>query len=76
MAAGLAAIIERGAAAGVLRVSAGNYGGKLGPHHFHLQDLLPATAPPDEQPGSAVATGAATGASPATSSTRTGKGQS
>ena len=41
MAAGLAAIIDRGAAAGVLRVSAGNYGGKLGPHHFHLQDLLP-----------------------------------
>ena len=24
---------------GVLRVSAGNYGGKLGPHHFHLQNL-------------------------------------
>lgn len=24
---------------GVLRVSAGNYGGKLGPHHFHLQRL-------------------------------------
>jgi formylmethanofuran--tetrahydromethanopterin N-formyltransferase len=44
MAAGLAAIIERGADAGVLRVSAGNYGGKLGPHHFHLQDLLPAAS--------------------------------
>jgi formylmethanofuran--tetrahydromethanopterin N-formyltransferase len=26
--------------AGVLRISAGNYGGKLGPHHFHLKDLL------------------------------------
>ncbi len=24
---------------GVLRVSAGNYGGKLGPHHFHLHRL-------------------------------------
>lgn len=24
---------------GVLRISAGNYGGKLGPHHFHLQRL-------------------------------------
>lgn len=24
---------------GILRVSAGNYGGKLGPHHFHLQRL-------------------------------------
>ena len=25
--------------AGVVRISAGNYGGKLGPHHFHLQRL-------------------------------------
>lgn len=25
---------------GLLRVTAGNYGGKLGPHHFHLRDLL------------------------------------
>ncbi len=24
---------------GVLRISAGNYGGKLGPHHFHLRQL-------------------------------------
>jgi formylmethanofuran--tetrahydromethanopterin N-formyltransferase len=24
-----------------LRISAGNYGGKLGPHHYHLRDLLP-----------------------------------
>lgn len=24
---------------GVLRISAGNYGGKLGPHHFHLRRL-------------------------------------
>ena len=24
---------------GVLRISAGNYGGKLGPHHFHLHKL-------------------------------------
>lgn len=24
---------------GVRRISAGNYGGKLGPHHFHLQQL-------------------------------------
>lgn len=27
------------AATGVLRISAGNYGGKLGPHHFHLRKL-------------------------------------
>jgi formylmethanofuran--tetrahydromethanopterin N-formyltransferase len=25
---------------GVLRITAGNYGGKLGPHHFHLRKLL------------------------------------
>ena len=42
MRAGLAAIVERGAEAGVRRVSAGNYGGKLGPFHFHLHRLAPA----------------------------------
>src|SRR6516165_6905566 len=41
MRAGLAAVLRRGAAHGVVRVSAGNYGGKLGPHHFHLKELLP-----------------------------------
>ena len=25
---------------GVRRISAGNYGGKLGPHHFHLRRIL------------------------------------
>ena len=25
---------------GVTLVSAGNYGGRLGPHHFHLRDLV------------------------------------
>ncbi|MES2792569.1 MAG: formylmethanofuran--tetrahydromethanopterin N-formyltransferase [Planctomycetota bacterium] len=25
---------------GVLRITAGNYGGKLGPHHFYLRDLI------------------------------------
>ena len=25
---------------GVMRVTAGNYGGKLGPHHFHLRRIL------------------------------------
>ena len=29
-----------GAEAGVLRITAGNYGGKLGPFHFHLRELL------------------------------------
>ncbi|MCB1908160.1 MAG: formylmethanofuran--tetrahydromethanopterin N-formyltransferase [Rhodocyclaceae bacterium] len=37
--AGIAAIVARGSAAGVLRISAGNYGGKLGPFHFHLHQL-------------------------------------
>jgi len=40
MRAGIAAIVARGAAAGVTRISAGNYGGKLGPYHFHLHTLL------------------------------------
>jgi formylmethanofuran--tetrahydromethanopterin N-formyltransferase len=39
--AGLKAIIKLGPKRGAVRVSAGNYGGKLGPHHFHLKDLLP-----------------------------------
>jgi formylmethanofuran--tetrahydromethanopterin N-formyltransferase len=41
MRAGLRAVIERGAASGVTRVTAGNYGGKLGQHHYHLKELLP-----------------------------------
>ena len=41
MRAGLAAIIRLGPRRGALRVGAGNYGGKLGPHHYHLRDLLP-----------------------------------
>ncbi len=40
MRAGIAAIVARGAAAGVTRISAGNYGGKLGPFHFHLHKLI------------------------------------
>lgn len=28
---------------GLLRITAGNYGGKLGPHHFHLKDLIETT---------------------------------
>lgn len=40
MRAGLTAVLERGSARGVTRVSAGNYGGKLGQHHYHLRKLL------------------------------------
>lgn len=41
MRAGIAAIVKLGPKRGALRIGAGNYGGKLGPHHFHLKDLLP-----------------------------------
>ena len=41
MTAGLKAITDTGAAKGVTRVTAGNYGGNLGQHHYHLKDLLP-----------------------------------
>lgn len=41
MRAGLKAVIERGAASGLRRVGAGNYGGKLGPFLYHLNKLLP-----------------------------------
>jgi formylmethanofuran--tetrahydromethanopterin N-formyltransferase len=40
MRAGMEAGIAIGAAGGLLRISAGNYGGKLGPYHFHLHKLL------------------------------------
>lgn len=41
MKAGLKSIIDTGAARGVTRISAGNYGGKLGQHHYKLRELLP-----------------------------------
>jgi formylmethanofuran--tetrahydromethanopterin N-formyltransferase len=41
MRAGLAAVIGLGPERGALRVGAGNYGGKLGRHHYRLQELLP-----------------------------------
>lgn len=39
MRAGIHAAAAIGAAGGLLRISAGNYGGKLGPFHFHLHEL-------------------------------------
>ena len=39
MRAGIEAVTARGAEGGVVRIAAGNYGGKLGPFHFHLREL-------------------------------------
>jgi len=44
MRAGIAAVVARGAAGGALRISAGNYGGRLGPFHFHLRPLAGAAS--------------------------------
>ncbi len=38
--AGVMAVCDYGPKKGIYRVSAGNYGGKLGPYHFHLRDIL------------------------------------
>ena len=32
--------IEAACRPGVVRITAGNYGGKLGPHHIHLAQLI------------------------------------
>ena len=37
---GIAAACKLGAANGIKRISAGNYGGKLGQFQFHLQDIM------------------------------------
>jgi formylmethanofuran--tetrahydromethanopterin N-formyltransferase len=42
MRAGIQACVATGAAGGLRRISAGNYGGKLGPYLFHLHRLLDA----------------------------------
>ncbi len=41
MRVGIKAVTDLGPEEGALRIGAGNYGGNLGPHHFHLKDLLP-----------------------------------
>jgi formylmethanofuran--tetrahydromethanopterin N-formyltransferase len=38
--AGIHAITQLGQASGVKRISAGNYGGKLGQFQFHLRDIM------------------------------------
>jgi formylmethanofuran--tetrahydromethanopterin N-formyltransferase len=40
MRAGIAAVCDLGAEAGILAVDAGNYGGTLGPFHFHLHAIM------------------------------------
>jgi formylmethanofuran--tetrahydromethanopterin N-formyltransferase len=40
MRTGIQAVCDLGAANGIKRISAGNYGGKLGPFHFHLQEIM------------------------------------
>jgi formylmethanofuran--tetrahydromethanopterin N-formyltransferase len=40
MAAGIAAVCDGAHETGVLRISAGNYGGKLGRHHFRLHEVM------------------------------------
>ena len=40
MRVGLRAVCDLGSGAGILRVSAGNYGGKLGQFHYKLRELL------------------------------------
>ena len=40
MRVGIQAICELGETSGVKRISAGNYGGKLGPHHFKLHEIM------------------------------------
>ncbi|CAA2139780.1 formylmethanofuran--tetrahydromethanopterin N-formyltransferase [Hyphomicrobium sp. ghe19] len=40
MRVGLKAVTDIGAKRGVTRITAGNYGGKLGQHHYHLKDLI------------------------------------
>ncbi len=40
MRVGIQAVCDLGEENGILRISAGNYGGKLGPFHFHLQEIM------------------------------------
>jgi len=41
---GIQAICDLGVACGIKRISAGNYGGKLGPHHFKLHEIMGKTS--------------------------------
>lgn len=41
MTTGIGTLCELGRRHGIKRISAGNFGGKLGPHHYHLRELAP-----------------------------------
>jgi len=40
MRVGIQAVCDLGVENGIQRISAGNYGGKLGPFHFHLREIM------------------------------------
>jgi len=40
MKVGIEAVCSHGSGSGIKRISAGNYGGKLGPYHFKLHEIL------------------------------------
>jgi formylmethanofuran--tetrahydromethanopterin N-formyltransferase len=40
MRAGIHAVAKGGAREGITHITAGNYGGNLGPHHFHLKEII------------------------------------
>ena len=40
MRVGIYAIAKGGASEGITHITAGNYGGNLGPHHFHLKEII------------------------------------
>jgi len=37
---GITAVCELGLSQGITTITAGNYGGKLGPYHFHLWEIM------------------------------------
>lgn len=40
MRVGIKEVCKFGPKKGIYRITAGNYGGKLGPHHFHLREIM------------------------------------
>jgi formylmethanofuran--tetrahydromethanopterin N-formyltransferase len=45
IAAAMRAGIDAACREGIVAITAGNYGGKLGPHHFHLRKIMGQGAP-------------------------------